>query len=90
MRILLLAIGLVALSSCRKDTPPPVEICIGDGVGGADCIEKDGSRRYRRPSELENYWMTNQEDQAAFASWCYKANPQSVERAMDRIAGDLK
>lgn len=73
------------LSGCRKSQPPKIEICIGDGFGGADCIEADGSHLYRSPSSLKNYWMTSQPDEANYASWCYDASPSAVTPAMDRI-----
>lgn len=28
---------LLLASSCRTSTPPAVDVCIGDGFGGADC-----------------------------------------------------
>jgi hypothetical protein len=65
----------LALASCRKDKPPVIEICILDGLGGADCVEHDGSKVYRAPSELRNYVGTNPEDQAEFAAWCYNVKP---------------
>jgi hypothetical protein len=82
----LLLVGLaLALSSCREDRPPVIEICIGDGYGGADCILKDGTTAYKTPSQLQNYWMTSQYDMAEFSGWCYKANPKIIEEQMRRI-----
>lgn len=87
---LLLPVLALALSSCRDSVPPKMEICIGDGLGGADCIGADGSRRYRLPSELKNYWMSNQPDMANFTSWCYATNsPENMNRIMDRISLDM-
>lgn len=81
-----LVVLALSLSSCRHDTPPSIEICIGDGFGGADCIEKDGSRLYRSPSALKNYWLTNEADEAAYASWCYKTSSTSIEPVMREIS----
>lgn len=72
---LLFLASLVAsatLSGCNGSIPPNILICTADGYGGADCVEKDGARRYRGPSELENFWMTDQESMNEFASWCYR------------------
>jgi len=84
-KTLFLGLGFL-LSSCRNSHPPAIEICIGDGFGGADCIEADGTQRYRAPSELKNYWMTNQPDMQNFSSWCYDTSPQITGRFMDRIS----
>lgn len=81
---LCLALAL-ALSGCRSSQPPKIEICIGDGVGGANCVESDGSNKYRLPSELQNYWMTNENDETNFASWCYDTTPQNIETANQKI-----
>lgn len=81
---------LVLLPNCRSSIPPAIEICLGDGVGGADCIERDNTKIYRPPSELKNYWMTNEPDEAAFASWCYNANPDQVQAVMNQKRLDLK
>lgn len=88
-KTLCLVLGL-ALSACRSSTPPKIEVCILDGYGGADCVERDGSKLYRKPSELTNFWATNQVDQAAFASWCYKATPDQVSAAMAYIEKQAK
>ena len=74
------------LSGCpQKSPPPPMEVCIHDGVGGADCVEHDGSKLYRPPSAMANYWCTNQEDEAAYASWATGANSEEVSDQMTEI-----
>lgn len=89
--ILLVSLALLPLSSCRDSTPPKMEICLGDGNGGADCVEADGSRRFRLPSELKNYWMSNQPDMANFTSWCYDTeNPEATMRILDRLALQMR
>lgn len=86
-----LALGLLlSLTGCRQSKPPSIEVCITDGVGGADCIEKDGSKLYRAPSQMENYWATNQSDQAALISWCYEIQRDHVEMAMSEIKRQAK
>lgn len=81
-----LLIGLACfISACRRDLPPKIDICIGDGFGGADCVLKTGEKAYRSPSELKNYWATTQADMAAFSSWCYQASPQVIEAQMKAI-----
>lgn len=72
MKYIVFLVMTLALSGCRKDTPPAIEICIMDGFGGADCQEADGSKVYKLPSEMKNYWSTNQVDMKSFASWCYE------------------
>lgn len=87
---LCLALALLAASGCRESRPPKIEICLGDGVGGADCVQRDGARKYRPPSELKNYWMTNPEDQAAFAAWCYDTSIQNAKEGMDAKEGEIR
>ena len=86
---LMLCLVLV-LSSCRSTRPPRIEICIADGYGGGDCIEKDDKRIVKTPSQLKNYWMTNPEDMAAFSAWCYETTPYVAGKAMKRIEGEIK
>ncbi len=61
----------VLLSGCGT-APPKIPICIGDGFGGADCVEVDQTKTYRKPSDLKNYWMTDQQSMSDFANWCYR------------------
>jgi hypothetical protein len=76
MQRLMLGIALLAflvlLSSCRKDPPPPIDICEGDGVGGAYCTLSDGSHIQLLPSQLKRAWIIPDQEQAkAFVNWCY-------------------
>lgn len=84
-----LVVALSILLSCRSSKPAPMEICIIDGLGGGDCVEADGTRKYRLPSQMTNYWATNQQDEAAFASWCYNAPVGAVKSEMEHIQGQL-
>lgn len=77
------------LSGCRETFPPKIEVCIGDGFGGADCVEADGAKLYKAPSTLKTYWMTNSSDIANFSSWCYNVPNSSVEIQMRSIAKDI-
>lgn len=94
---LLLAVGFLSLFGCRSSTPPKIDICIGDGMGGADCSLKKGSMMrekcsaltnggfYCPPSVLLNMWMTTQPDMEAWSSWCFDTsilNTQSGMRAL--------
>lgn len=88
MRLAVLA--LVLDVGCRTTRPPAIEICAGDGLGGADCSEKDNSRKYRSPAELENYWMTNQDDMAAFAAWCYKSDIPTATKALETMKLEIR
>lgn len=88
-RPLLAVLVLLSLSSCRNSVPPKIEVCIGDGVGGADCIEADGSKLFRPPSQLKNYWMTNQPDEANLLSWCFATTPSAVSSGMKLVREDI-
>ena len=83
-KLLLAGIAILA-SSCRSDTPPKIEVCIVTPVGGADCVLADGTRKLRLPSEMGNYWATNQADMKAFSSWCYGTSPDVAESVMSAM-----
>jgi hypothetical protein len=83
-RLLFLALALL-LNGCRSDQPPPKEICILDGFGGGDCVESDGSKLYRAPSAMLNYWATNETDEQNFAAWCYDTTPAAVAPVMQQL-----
>ena len=87
--VLFLALGLF-LSACRSDQPPPKEICILDGYGAGECVEADGKRVRKFPSELETYWATNQKDMEAFAAWCYGTEAKNVRAAMHALKPEAK
>lgn len=76
---------LIAMSACRDSTPPVIEICTTVATGGADCRERDGSHVFKTPSEMDNYWCTNQQDEAAFASWAYDAPVSKINAGMKNI-----
>lgn len=92
-KTLSLVIGLLPLSGCpsiHQDPPPVIEICIADGHGGADCIERDNTKLYRAPSQMKNYWCTNQEDEAAFAGWAYGASKEDAKSVMEQIQSEVQ
>lgn len=74
-----------ALSGCKADKPPAITVCIGDGVGGADCRTATGTVLYLGPVELQNYWMASQEDVSRLLSWCYDTNisASALEAGLD-------
>lgn len=78
-------LSLVALlNSCTTTSPPPFNfICTGDGFGGADCKDKNGSRTYRGPGQLQNVWITDQESINRFGAWCYRTKPEELHPEMD-------
>src|SRR4051812_30775572 len=98
---LLACLGLL-LNSCRTSTPPPMDICLGDGFGGADCQLRAGSEMISRcsqnpkgyycpPSALLNMWMTTETDEASFAKWAYDTNSsEPIQKGMDKIKGSVK
>lgn len=78
--------SLFLLSGCRDSQPPQLSvICIGDGFGGADCVDSSGNKVYKSPSQLLNYWMTTQGDEANFAGWCYDTNSSAAQARMAEI-----
>jgi len=86
----LLVVLALALTSCRNSIPPKIEVCILDGYGGGDCVEPDGTRLYRTPSMLTNYWATSGSDEANFAGWCYQATQEQVRPVMEQIQEQAK
>lgn len=80
--VLCLAALALTLSACRKDPPPPIMICVLDGVGGADCVDKLGAQVYLPPSKLKNFWATSEEDMQAFSGWCYGASTPDPQPSM--------
>ena len=82
---LTLCLGLVALCSCRTSHPPKIMICLGDGLGGAECKMRDGSFEYWPPSKLKNAWISSQEDMAAFSAWCYDVKITRITKEMEKI-----
>lgn len=89
-KTLFLALAICLSSvSCRTDKPPKIEICTLDGFGGGDCILADGTRAYRSPSEMTNYWTTNQADMARFTAWCYDTSVQNVRPQLEYMNRDL-
>ena len=85
--LLYLSLGLL-LTSCRDSVPPKIEVCILDGFGGGDCIETDGSQKYRFPSQMANYWATGEADEANYSSWCYATSVSTTKAAMSAIKFD--
>ena len=86
-------LGLLLLSAqgCRNDTPPPTDICIGDGHGGADCTLWTGEHAYKTPSQLKSAWIIpDQQQAAAYVAWCYGTTPQVAANAMTVIAVEAK
>ena len=89
MKKLILALVLL-LSGCRNSKGPLIEVCILNPGGGANCTEVDGSHVFKLPSELKNYWATNQSDMVKFASWCNDATPEETQAAMKLIKAQNK
>ena len=86
---LCLVLGLLA-SGCRESAPPPMIICQGDGFGGADCVDKDGTRIHKAPSELENFWMTDQDGMRGFSAWCYDTSIGVTEAALQSKSAEIR
>lgn len=100
-RTLCLSLAL-AISACRSSTPPKIDVCLGDGVGGADCQLLPGSvladkceqlpngGHYCPPSALLNAWITTNQDMAKFAAWCHEVDMETTEAAMAKISTQLR
>lgn len=82
-----LLFALVLLSSaCRKDYPPAISIiCTLTPAGGGACVTFDGKRVFLKPSEMNNFWASTQEDMKNLLSWCYRTSPETIEHRMDEI-----
>ena len=84
----LLLVGLgtcLIVSGCNDDYAPCIEICTGDGFGGASCLECDNSEVYKAPSSLKNYWLTNQPDMVKLTSWCYGITPSEATKELEKV-----
>lgn len=68
-----------------SSTPPPMPVCIGDGKGGAQCVDATDKTFYADPASLNNWWMTSPESMAAFTAWCYGAKVDQVKSEMQKI-----
>lgn len=86
----LTVLSLFLLSSCRTVRPPKIEVCILNGAGLGDCVEVDGTRVQKTPSEMENYWSTNEVDMQKFASFCYGAKTPGAQNAVKSVMSSMK
>lgn len=76
---------LLAVSGCRSSQPPQIILCIGDGLGGADCDVPGVGKEYWPPTKLQNAWITTQDDMAKFAAWCFDTNLETAKAGMLKI-----
>lgn len=86
--LLLVALAFATFSAgCPKEEIPPQFdlICTGDGYGGSDCVDGAGKRIHLLPTELKNFWMTNQQSAKRFMSWCYGTDEKVIESQMTSI-----
>lgn len=100
--MLLVVLGsLLSAGGCRKDSPPPIDICLHDGLGGGDCQLREGSRLkaccikesagwYCPPSCLENVWMTTPEDMEAYAAWAYGTSRSKVRPTLRNLERSIR
>ncbi len=92
----------VATLSCRTSSPPPLDTCLGDGFGGADCSLREGSSLlakcvslanggyYCPPSATKNMWMTTQEDMRNFAAFCYDVDQSVAASNMKAMRAEIR
>ena len=86
----ILVVLFLFMGACRSSVPPLIEICILDSFGSADCLLADGTKVVKLPSELTNYWATNQPDQARFAAWCYDTSQQVIDKRLEDLLIEIK
>ena len=86
----MLCLALALISGCRATIPPRIPVYIGDGFGGADGRLTDGTISYKAPTELKNYWMTDQESMAKYSAWCHGVKPELVWEQMESIRADIE
>lgn len=79
---LLLVVLALSLSACRKDPPPPMDNCLGDGQGGADCLDISGNYYYCDAECMLNRLAFRQDQFANFAAWCYDTKVKNVKPAL--------
>lgn len=90
--ILVVIAACLCLFACRSSTPPKLSIvCILDGYGGADCVDANGNKIYKAPSELTNFWATTETDEQNFTQWCYgSGSSNAVAAGMKSIKESLR
>jgi hypothetical protein len=78
---ILLCLLIATLSGCRSDAPPKFDfLCLGDGVGGADCVRSDGSHAYLLPSQIENFIIIDPTSFKNYSAWCYNVKPEDLPK----------
>jgi hypothetical protein len=65
-------------------------ICLGDGVGGADCSLPNGGQSHLLPSQLKNFWMTTNADMQNFSAWCYQTTPEIAAKGLKEIRSEIQ
>ena len=87
----LVILMLFCVCGCRTSTPPTIEVCILTGFGSADCVEPDGTKVQKLPSELNNYWSTSESDMERWTQWCYgSSSPSPIKAGMDNIKSRVR
>jgi len=68
---LIFIVTLLFLVSCSS-TMPKIDICVGDGYGGADCIDVKRNPYYMLPSQLENFNAFENAELVKYYDYCYR------------------
>ncbi len=92
-------------TGCKSEKAPAIDVCLGDGFGGASCVLREGSELrskchysetvnakgwYCPPSSLENMWMTTQRDMESFSSFCYDVSRKTARNHMRAYSQALR
>ena len=59
-------------------------------AGGGDCVEVDGTKVFKTPSQMNNYWCTNESDEERYASYCNDTSTETVKIVNSKYKKELK
>lgn len=88
---LLSVILSVLVCGCRSDKAPPMGIlCTLNGTGAGNCVKADKTRVLLLPSQMVNFFATDQASMAAFSGFCYSVPASTANVELMKIQKDLK
>lgn len=72
MKLPIILIAILLLSSCRKDSPPPLDPYVQNGFGvGIYKNPETGVVTKKLPSEMRGWICVDPVQLKPFAEWCY-------------------